>query len=384
MKRHRGAGLIVMGALSLSALAVPAISTAAGQQRGQKTHTVSFYAKVIHSSPSGLLVRTAKGKKVYFTAKELSRKSRPARKHHTGHKSHRVHKTHKRHARHSGRHHSLRRGRFHSAFDSTPSGPASVAINIVGLQPGVTVLITETVDSSGVVSITITLPPSSSMSEQSATGVITGVGSDAFMLHTPGDSDLRLSMAPDTLAGLNLQSCDTADVTYHQDANLLIADTVTVTGTSSSGDCQNTSDATGTITSVSGSGLTISSANGPLTFSVADSDITQGFGTGDVVDVTYTTASDGTLDASDVEYVESQTSGVVSAVTDNSLTITDSGSGQSDTFVSAPQGEDDQVGSFNGIQVGDQVDVTYHTAGGPDGGRRRGRQLRQLGRWRRR
>jgi hypothetical protein len=241
-----------------------------------------------------------------------------------------------------------------------------VVINIVGLQPGVTVLITETIAPDGTVTITITLPPASVDMPQSTSGVVTDVEDDVFEVTTGDGADLRLHMAADLLSNIGLQTCDTVDVTYHQDAGMLIADRAQVTGASSSGDCAPTYDATGPITQVSGSSITIAADQGPMTFSVSDSDITDGFQNGDVVDVTYTQNSDGSLSATDVEYVEQDASGTVTSVSSNSLTLTDSSTGQPATFIADPNnGLQLCTYAFDGVHVGDQVDVTYHqTAAG--------------------
>ena len=218
----------------------------------------------------------------------------------------------------------------------------SVTIDLVGLEPGITILITETIDSAGDVTITIALPPASALSGQSASGVVTEVDTDAFVLHTSGGSDLRLDMAPGTLSALNLVACDTVDVTYHQDANLLIADSVDVTGTSTTGECapggaggqgsggggegcsdQCAGDVTGTITQVSGSEVTINAdQGGSMAFVVDDPDITAGFQVGDYVDVTYSTNHDGKPDASDVEFAVEETSGVATTVSSSTMAIT--------------------------------------------------------------
>jgi hypothetical protein len=238
-----------------------------------------------------------------------------------------------------------------------------VTVNIQGLQPGVTVLVTETVDASGAVTVTITLPPPAVTSGQQFSGVVVDVGRDAFMLQTADGSQLRLHMAADALAAQNLSDCDTVDVTFHQDNDLLIVDSLHLTGSSSTGDCaaggggDNSTDVIGTITGVSGTGLTVGTDQGPMTFTVDDPSITDGFQIGDVVDVTYDQASDGSLDASDVEYSEQDVTGAVTAVTDSSLTLTD-GNGQSWTFTGDPT-----QGVFDGVSVGDQVDVTYHMSG---------------------
>jgi hypothetical protein len=251
------------------------------------------------------------------------------------------------------------------ALDETAStGP--VVIDIIGLQPGVTVLITETVAPDGTVTITITLPPVTAGAPQSASGVVTDVEDDVFEITTGDGADLRLHMAADQLSNLNLQACDTVDVTYHQDAGMLLADSAQVTGASTSGDCAPTYDATGAITQVSGSGITINADQGSMTFSVSDPTITDGFLNGDVVDVTYTQNSDGTMSVVDVQYVEQDSAGTVAAVSSTSLTLTDSSTGQPDSFIADPSnGLQLSTYAFDGVHVGDQVDVTYHrTAAG--------------------
>jgi hypothetical protein len=79
---------------------------------------------------------------------------------------------------------------------------------------------------------------------------------------------------------------------------------------------------------------------------------------GDLVDVTYTDNGDGTYDASDVGYVEQDATGTVTAVSDGSMTFTDSDSGQSVTVTADPA-----AGVFDGVAVGDEVDVNYHQSG---------------------
>jgi hypothetical protein len=348
MKRHTAARAVAAAALGVGALAFLPNSAAAARVRHHnpaahraKARTFSFYAEVVSSSPHGLLLRHKSGKTVFFSARQLSRK----------------------HALHKTKHHATRRHPV-LAHMAVPGATPPVTVNIVGLEPGVTVLVTETVNPDGSVTITITLPPAGTTGEQSASGVVNDVGDDVFEMQTGDGSDLRLHMAADALANLNLDSCTTVSVTYHQDAGLLIADTVQVTGTSTSGDCQPESDATGTITQVSGSAVSISTDQGPMTFGVDDSGITDGFQVGDVVDVTYTDNGDGTFTADDVEYVESDAGGTVTAVSPTSMTITDATTGQPDTFVTDPGGVTLESASFQGIQPGDQVDVTYHTSNG--------------------
>ena len=78
-----------------------------------------------------------------------------------------------------------------------------------------------------------------------------------------------------------------------------------------------------------------------------------------LADVSYADNGDGTLDAGDVEYVEQDVSGTVTAVSDGSVTITPDGSDAPETFTADPG-----QGLFDGVAVGDQVDINYHQSGG--------------------
>jgi hypothetical protein len=302
------------------------------------SRTVAFYGRVVRSSRSGLVLRLADGTKLKLSSKQVS----PTR-----HKPGKRQKPHK---------HLM-----HAADLQVSAG--GITIDIQGLQPGVTILVNETIDQAGNSTITITLPPPSApgvYGQHQTSGIVTEVATDAFMVQTPDGSDLRLHIAQGDLANLNLQTCDTVDVIYHQDANILVADNVHSTGTSPSGDCTSGRDATGTITDVSGMSLTITTQDQQsMTFTVDSADITSGYQVGDVVDVSYTSDSNGTLAADDVEYVEQNASGTVTSVSGGSMTITDNTTGQPETFVADPS-----EGMFDGITSGDQVDLTYHQAGG--------------------
>ena len=98
---------------------------------------------------------------------------------------------------------------------------------------------------------------------------------------------------------------------------------------------------------------------GTMTFGVDSNDVTDGYQVGDVVDVTYADNGDGTYTADDVEWVEQDSTGTVTDVSDGSMTITDDQTGQPVTFVADPS-----ESVFDGVTVGDQVDVTYHQSGG--------------------
>ena len=115
----------------------------------------------------------------------------------------------------------------------------------------------------------------------------------------------------------------------------------------------------GTITQLSDTSVTVSVSGRSMTFSCdPEDDLTDGFAPGDLVDVTYD-SSGGSLSASDVEYVEADATGTVTAVNNTSLTLTDSDTGQTETIVADPA-ED----MFDGVSVGDGVVVTYHQSAG--------------------
>ena len=76
-----------------------------------------------------------------------------------------------------------------------------------------------------------------------------------------------------------------------------------------------------------------------MTFGVDSNDVTDGYQVGDVVDVTYADNGDGTYTADDVEWVEQDSTGTVTDVSDGSMTITDDQTGQPVTFVADPGDE---------------------------------------------
>ncbi|MGH2894696.1 MAG: DUF5666 domain-containing protein, partial [Solirubrobacteraceae bacterium] len=134
-------------------------------------------------------------------------------------------------------------------------------------------------------------------------------------------------------------------------------------GTSGGGSGDDSGDdqlAEGTITQISDTRLAISTDSGALSISVdPTADLTDGFLVGDLVDVSYYPNPDGSLTADDVEYVELDASGVVSAVSDGGLTLVDDTTGQPDAFSADPD-----MGLFDGVTPGDEVDVTYHQSSG--------------------
>jgi hypothetical protein len=307
-----------------------------------RARTIAFYGKVVRSGVHGLVLRLADGTNLTLGPRRLA---------HTHASAPRI-----------ARAAHIRWAAAASSVSATP-----VTINIEGLQPGETVLVTESVDAQGNPIITIELTGAvggGPVSEQQLRGVVTDIQNDTFQVTTADGSVLNLHMAQDTLANLNLSYCDSVTVSYHGDSGLLIADSVQDSGPSSSGSCGdgsssgNDMDAIGTITSVSGASVTIDQGGGQgtLTFAVDDPSITDGFAVGDVVDVTYTQLADGSLDASDVEYVENDATGLVTAVSGAAITIAGDAVGSPGAFTVDPSS-----GLFSGVLVGDEVDITYHT-----------------------
>ncbi|MFZ1997007.1 MAG: hypothetical protein WAU75_23025 [Solirubrobacteraceae bacterium] len=224
--------------------------------------TVAFYARVVGASSGRLQLRLTDGNTFSLSSKPVS--ARAAAHHATTTRS------------------------------SAPSaGAAPVTVQIQGLTPGLTVLISEAVDAQGHWTITITLPPAA------VSGGTIASGND------PSDDD---------------------KVTE------------------------------GTIKQVSANRVAIDTGSGLLAFSVdPGSGLTDGFLVGDVVDVTYAQNADGSFGADDVEYVEQDASGPVTAVSDSRITVADQASGISYTITADPS-----LGLFVGVLPGDQVDVAYH------------------------
>jgi hypothetical protein len=352
--------------LALPAAAPAAPSGAAGQQSAHRTahhrpapkqphharpkhksaRAFSFYARVVRSGPQGVVLRTASGKTLSLSPKQISRKRpAPAKRH-----KHPAGKTHRKHA----------------AADLTLS-VGNVSVNVFGLQPGVMVLVTVEPDESGGTTISITLPPPSLpgvTSQLESSGVVSDVSSDSFTVQTGDGSSLRLHMAQDALAALGLKECDIVDVAFHQDAGMLIADKAQATGTSTTDDCapghpsgEDSKDAVGTITSIGPDSLTIATQDqGALTFATPVG-LADGYKVGDVVDVTYTLNGD-KLKAREISFVQNNAEGKVVAVTDDSVTVIDSVTGKRVTYAADP----DQ-GLFDGVALRDHIHITYHHSG---------------------
>lgn len=314
------------------------------------TTRLSFLATVVRSGRGGLLLRLADSRKLRLTTHQLGR---------------------------------AKAAKPHALSAHAASGGVNITLNINGLQPGETVLVTESTDVSGNVTITITLPSqgaSGGGSELTASGLVNNVNADTFDIITADGSDLNFHMAAETLANVGMSSCDAVVVTYHVDSQMMIADSIVDSGPPSTGACSNdgngggdngngggdsggSNDWIGTVTAISATSITVDAgANGGLqTFVVDDPSVTLGFYVGDAVDVCY--EQDGSQFVADsISYNDTPTSGVVTAIATASsgydtITMTDDYSLQSETFyipVDVLEGQ--------GVQIGDDVSVDYFQA----------------------
>jgi hypothetical protein len=224
-----------------------------------RAHKLSFLAKVVSATGGkGVVLRLGDGNELRLGKRQLAR--------HTHH------------------------GRAHRS---------SVQINLQGLDPGQVVLITETVDGSGNVTITIKLMPNADPNgdDQDVTGTITALGADSLTIETDGGQSMTFQADPVLLDDYSVG--DQVDVSYYTDSDGgLVADDVEPVDDSGSGDDL---DAIGTVTALDDSSITVQvDGSGPMTYS-ADADLLDGVSVGDAVDVTYFQDTDGTLVADDVE-----------------------------------------------------------------------------------
>jgi hypothetical protein len=237
-----------------------------------RARKVSYMGKVVASSKSGVVLQLADGRRVRIGKKGRANRARAA---------------------------------------------GSVSIQITGLKVGQVVLITETVDSSGNVQITIKLvqqPDPTAGEDQTVSGTVVSVADDGstMTLHVDGQPDMTFQTDSDLVDGL--VAGDQVDVTYYQDTDgTLVADDVQYTDTGSSdpgSDPGSDSDAVGTVVAVAADGSTLTlhvDGQPDMTFQT-DSDLVDGFAPGDQVDVTYYQDTDGTLVADDVEYADNGSS----------------------------------------------------------------------------
>lgn len=224
----------------------------------------------------------------------------------------------------------------HAAREA-PGGPLLFVLH--ALEPGVTVLVTPRPGSTA--GAVIALPGPDGASEKHATGVVSRAGPDGFVLSLPDRTSVRLHTAA------RVRACQTAVVSYHQDAGVLVADRVHRGGGHATGGCRARS-AVGTITAISATALTIDHR----TFS-ASAATTAGFQVGDRVEVTYTRGAGGSLIAQAIEYVQRVARGTVTASSGGSVTITDGATGSALTFSASAT-----------PSTGAHVVVVYHRSAG--------------------
>lgn len=229
-----------------------------------RARRIAFLAKVVSASNGkGLLLRLGDGSRLKLGTRRLG-----------GRRGH--------------------RGRAHRS---------SVQINLEGLDPGQVVLITETVDGAGNVTITIKLMPDASPTgdDQDVTGTITALAADGITIQTAGGDWMTFQADPVLLEDFSVG--DQVDVSYYTDtAGDLVADDVEPLD--AGGDSSDDLDAVGSVTAIAADSITVQvDGRGPMTFS-ADQELLDGVAVGDVVDVTYFQDTDGTLVADDIEPVD--------------------------------------------------------------------------------
>jgi hypothetical protein len=225
------------------------------------------------------------------------------------------------------------------AHAAREASAGTLLFDLHALEPGVTVLVTARPGSTA--GALIALPGPDGVSELHAAGVVSQVGPDGFVLSLPDRTSVRLHTAA------RVRACQTAVVSYHQDAGVLVADRVHRGGGHATGGCRARS-AVGTITAISATALTIDHR----TFS-ASAATTAGFQVGDRVEVTYTRGAGGSLIAQAIEYVQRVARGTVTASGGGSVTITDGATGSALTFSASAT-----------PSTGAHVVVVYHRSAG--------------------
>ena len=183
-----------------------------------------------------------------------------------------------------------------------------VTINLQGLTPGETLLITIATDAQGNVAITISVQSAATDigdDELQASGVVTDdEGDGSFAIRTDDGAGLRFGDPQRLFEAADAAWCDLVEVSYHKDGQHLIADGLRVTGSSDEGDCAQddwSDEVDGTVVALAddGSSLTISldDGSGQETYPVDDPTLLDGVAVGD--DVAVYLDGDGT--AIDVE-----------------------------------------------------------------------------------
>lgn len=173
---------------------------------------------------------------------------------------------------------------------------ANVTIDFQGLNPGDTLLITIATDEQGNVAITIKLLHGGTDigdGELHASGVVTDDEGDGWFGIDDGSGDeLGFDDPQHVFEDADAAWCDVVDVAYHRAGRHLIADELTVTGSSDEGDCADDDsvdevDGTVTVLAPDASSLTIAPDDGSAatTYPVDDPSLLDGIAVGDEVAV---------------------------------------------------------------------------------------------------
>jgi hypothetical protein len=190
-----------------------------------RAHKISFYATVVSSGSKGVVLRLANGRRVRLGGK-----------------------------------------RKHAAPRIKAAG--SVSVSVQGLKVGQTVMITETFDGKGNVSIVITLvqaPDPTGGQDQTDTGTVTAVAADGSTLTVQVDGKGPLTFQTDSDLVDGVAVGDVVDVTYYEDTGQLIADDVQLSdtsGTDNSGTDNSGTDNSGTDNSGTGNSGSDGSGSG--------------------------------------------------------------------------------------------------------------------------
>ena len=173
---------------------------------------------------------------------------------------------------------------------------ANVTIDFQGLNPGDTLLITIATDEQGNVAITIKLLHGATDigdGELHASGVVTDDEGDGwFGIDDGSGGELGFDDPQRLFEDADAAWCDVVDVAYHRAGHHLIADELTVTGSSDQGDCADdgsVDEVDGTVTALAAdaSSLTIAPDDGTAatTYPVDDPTLLDGIEVGDEVAV---------------------------------------------------------------------------------------------------
>jgi len=181
---------------------------------------------------------------------------------------------------------------------------SNVTINLQGLAPGETLLITIATDAQGNVAVTIRVLPAATDigdDELHASGVVTDdEGDGSFAIRTDDGAGLRFDDPQRLLEAADAAWCDLVEVSYHKVGGRPIADGLRVTGSSDEGDCAEddwSDEVDGTVTALAadGSSLTIAldDGSGDETYPVDDASLLDEVAIGD--DVALYLDEDGTV-----------------------------------------------------------------------------------------